>query len=160
MRKSVARATDITVKPARAEDSRDIWLWRNDPQTRTMSINSNEVGWDSHSRWYLQALSNPDCSLYVGKSGTDSIGVCRFDVDSINITAQVSINLNPAFRGRNLSSQLLAAAIDEFWRENKINLRAMVKKENTASLKCFINCGFILDHEEDDYRYYALSYNA
>jgi len=125
-----------------------------------MSINVDEVGWDSHNLWYLQALSNPDCFLYVGKSGAESIGVCRFDVDSTKITAEVSINVNPAFRGRHLSSQLLAAAIDEFWRTNKIDLRARVKKENTASLKCFTNCGFILDHEEGNYRYYALTHNA
>lgn len=160
MDKFAARVTDITVKPATTEDSRDIWLWRNDPQTRAMSINRDEVEWDNHNRWYLQALSNPDCFLYVGKSGTNSIGVCRFDINSADITAEVSINLNPAFRGKHLSSQLLAATIDKFWHTNKIDLRAKVKKENTASLKCFESCGFVLDHEEGGYRYYALSHNA
>jgi len=125
-----------------------------------MSINTDEVDWDSHNRWYVQALSSPDCFLYVGKLGAESIGVCRFDMDSGNVTAKVSINLNPIFRGRHLSSQLLAAAIDEFWRTNKTDLRATVKKENTSSLKCFTNCGFMVSYEEGNYRHYSLSHKA
>lgn len=50
----------ITARLATSEDSRDLWIWRNDPVTRAMSITTEEVAWDAHTNWYEKSLSNPN----------------------------------------------------------------------------------------------------
>jgi len=137
-------------------DAHDIWMWRNDIQTRAMSINVDEVSWDSHRTWFLNTLTNHNRSLLIGSLDEAKIGICRFDIDSGSNTAEVSININPAMRGKKLSHALLTAAIQAFWHTQKINLVATIKKQNTASIQCFIQSGFVFDSETEQYNYYKL----
>ncbi len=79
-----------------------------------MSITTEEVNWETHSAWYDKSLTNPNRHLYVGILDGEKIGMCRFDIDIESNTAEVSINLNPKYRGKNLSNKLLIKSIEEF----------------------------------------------
>lgn len=148
----------IAVHRATSADSKDIWLWRNDLQTRAMSITADEVNWQSHRIWYENSLKSKNRYLYVGylNNAEDKVGMSRFDVDNKRSLAEVSININPAKRGLNLSHHLLSAAISEFKAERKTDFTATIKKQNTASIKCFKKCGFVLHSEDGEYNYYKL----
>ncbi len=142
----------IVIAAATRDDSRDIWTWRNDPLTRTMSVATEEVGWLEHTAWYEGSLTDRDRYLYIGRVESDEkVGMCRFDVDTSTATTAVSINLNPAMRGRKLSRQLLAAAISAFWNVRRMRLIAIIKRKNTASMRCFSGCGFLLVAEDGEY---------
>jgi len=119
----------LTVSKATENDSADIWKWRNDTHTRQMSITTDEVSWEAHSNWYNNSLKN---------------------------TAEVSINLNPDFRNKKISPLLLKKAIDVFSKAQNVDLTATIKKDNTASIKCFGSCNFIFDYEDETYNYYKL----
>lgn len=56
----------IAIHRATLEDSRDIWSWRNDTQTRAMSITTAEVSWDTHTIWFRDLLQDRNRYLYVG----------------------------------------------------------------------------------------------
>ena len=147
----------LTVNKATENDSADIWKWRNDTQTRQMSITTDEVSWESHSNWYSNSLKNINRYLYVGTiDATKKVGMCRFDIDATKKTAEVSINLNPDFRNKKISPLLLQTAIDVFTKAQNVDLTATIKKENTASIKCFGSCNFIFDYEDETYNYYKL----
>ena len=76
----------------------------------------------------------------------------RFDI--VRTFYEISINLNPKYRGLNLSHKLLLEVINKFSEKNITKLKAKVKSINTASIKCFIKSGFHLKKEEFEYQYY------
>ena len=120
-----------------------------------MSVTTGEVGWQEHTAWYENSFSNRNRYLYIGRVALDEkVGMCRFDVDPSTTTAAVSINVNPQMRGRKLSEPLLAAAIGAFWKVRRISLVATIKRQNTASTRCFRGCGFELDSEDGEHLYY------
>ena len=136
----------ITIRSADESDSKSIWEWRNDPLTRKNSIDQNEVSWESHCQWYAQSLETTNCRILVGMdedTGT-AIGMVRFDVNAAEFTAVTSINLNPDWRGKGVSAQLLRLAIGEIQRDQSLVLTAEIKPGNTPSIKCFERCGFAL----------------
>lgn len=149
----------IRVRHAVADDSAEIFRWRNDPQTRQMSIVTDPVPWDRHVAWYQDALRRSERFLYVGESNEGvAIGVCRFDLREISGEAEVSINLSPAARGRGLSSQLLEESIRAFRldRGNAVSLVATVKSHNVASIRCFERVGFMKESEKAECIYFRL----
>ena len=122
-----------------------------------MSITTDEVSWEAHSNWYNNSLKNTNRYLYVGIIDTiNKVGMCRFDIDENKNTAEVSINLNPDFRNKKISPLLLQKAIDVFSKAQNVDLTATIKKDNTASIKCFDSCNFIFDYEDETYNYYKL----
>ncbi|MDZ3836747.1 MAG: GNAT family N-acetyltransferase [Rhodospirillales bacterium] len=148
----------LIVRRALPADARDIWLWRNDACTRAMSVSPEEVAWEAHAEWFAASLNDRNRFLYVGCLGDASrkVGICRFDLGPGRALAEASINLNPAMRGLNLSHRLLAAGIRLFLAGRHVDLRATVKQRNTASIRCFTRCGFVLHGEDAEYRYYRL----
>lgn len=145
----------ILIRRADMTDSRDIWQWRNDEHTRQMSITTDAVDWITHGRWYARSLENPDRHMYIGcLGGTQKIGICRFDVERQNGTAEISINLNPAHRGRRLSTILLQMAIQQFETEGIALLTATIKRVNIPSIRCFTRLGFELVRQESEYNVY------
>ena len=150
----------LTVLRTTENDSKDIWEWRNDEQTKQMSISGSSVSWETHSSWYERSLVNPNRYLYLGfMNGNEKIGMCRFDVDVKTNIAEVSINLNPQHRNKKLSSQLLSQAITKFCEEKNTDLAAKIKKTNLGSIKCFTKSGFTFEREDQDYNYYRKQAN-
>ncbi len=90
----------INIKPVIIQDSNYIWQWRNEQHTSEMSLDGDPIGWISHDNWFKDSLKNSQRVVYVGYlEDKDNIGVCRFDIDSRQNIAYVSINLNPAYSG-------------------------------------------------------------
>lgn len=155
---TLASQAEVRVRRAVAADAKDIWTWRNDPSTRAMSMTSAQVPWASHAEWYRASLQDDNLYLYVGCFDGDPrrIGMCRFDVDPARAIAEVSINLNPAMRGLGLSHRLLSAAIGVFLAERPVDLKATIRKQNAASVRCFTRCGFALVGQTPECGYYRL----
>jgi len=138
------------------KDSLDIWLWRNDKKSIFFSKNKKKITLESHDKWFEQNLNNTKIKLYIGylvkKNQKKKIGVVRFNIKSKY--ALVSINLNPVMRGKGLSYILLAAGIKKFFKFKKINLIAEIKKNNLASVNCFLKNGFYFLKSKNNYNFY------
>jgi RimJ/RimL family protein N-acetyltransferase len=150
----------ISIRRATANDSADLLAWRNDERTRLASVSQEPVSAEDHEGWLSRSLASRDRVLYIGTlpnaSGADqSVGMCRFDLADGG-TAEVSINLNPSFRGRGLAAQLLARAIESLEEsgEAPTRLTATIRSENAASTRIFIGCGFTEVRRDDDYVYF------
>lgn len=148
---------NITIRKAQPEDSKDIWIWRNDKTTRKMSISIDEIDWDSHSNWFEKSLLDKNTLLHIGflESDKSKVGICRYNIDPEKNVATVSINLNPEKRGRRLSCELLSGSMRTLFKERKIDLAATIKKQNKASITCFTKCGFKFDFEDGLYHHYV-----
>jgi RimJ/RimL family protein N-acetyltransferase len=142
----------IEVRRMIESDIREIWSWRNDLTTRNNSISSDVITWAVHSRWFYSALEDKNSLSFVGLVGADKVGLCRFTL--IGNVAEVSINLNPAFRGKRLASPLLKYSIAEYCKsELNVNFSATIKHSNHSSIACFESVGFTLSDSDEHYVY-------
>jgi RimJ/RimL family protein N-acetyltransferase len=141
------------------KDSLDIWLWRNDKKSIFFSKNKKKITLEAHNKWFRKNLKNKKIEFYIGsivkKNEKKKVGIVRFDTKSKY--ALVSINLNPVMRGKGLSYILLAAGIKKFLKLKKIKLIAEIKKNNFASIKCFLKNGFLFIKSKNQYNFYQRS---
>ena len=141
------------------KDSLDIWLWRNDKKSIFFSKNKKKITLEAHNKWFRKNLKNKKIKFYIGfivkKNVKKKVGVIRFDIKSKY--ALVSINLNPVMRGKSLSYILLAVGIKKFLKFKKIKLIAEIKKNNFASIKCFLKNGFYFFKSRNQYNFYQRS---
>lgn len=132
-------------------DFLDLFSWRNDKTSREMFRNSSLITIDEHSNWLEEAIKNKNKQIFIGLDGKNNkVGVCRFDVDDKMRNAEVSLNLNPHFRGKGLSRELLEMSLLKFRKNFNNEIIANVKPSNIPSLKVFENCNFYFKKKNKD----------
>ncbi len=132
----------MLIRSASIADSQDVLAWRNDEFSRSMFFDSNKISDKDHEKWFEKLLASENSSIVIGEQAEGKVGVCRFDFDNETGSAEVSINLNPSFRGKGLSANLLGKAIENYIGSHDVDLIARVKNNNTASRKIFSRVGF------------------
>lgn len=136
-------------RKAEMGDSADLLLWRLDPVTIANSLTKAGVSAVDHHAWITRVLSSPDFILLIAEQKGEKLGMVRFNRDKDG-SWEVSINLNPAARGRGLGAQILAGAVEAgFTGPTRPVLTAQVRQGNTASWKIFERVGFEVEKIED-----------
>jgi RimJ/RimL family protein N-acetyltransferase len=153
--------TMITFRPVAAADSADLFEWRNDRVTREASVSQDPVSRADHERWFgaSLALSTRWIYLAIDDESTQSVGMCRFDLGTDGDGVEVSINLNPAWRGRGIAFDVLTGGIARFREDHHPTapLSATIRTTNRASARIFTRAGFTLVGSSDPYDYYRLA---
>ena len=141
---------NLSVRLARSGDCRNIFEWRNDPITRSMSNSSEIIDWEQHTNWFNGSLNSKNRILLIcEKNSIDKIAVVRFDISKTGVL--VSINLNPKKRGKNFAKGSLTRSIEFFLKKYPLtkNMYAEVNEKNIASKKTFLGVGFLSYTVED-----------
>lgn len=144
----------MVIRNAGIEDSRYLFEWRNDPNTRNASLNTDEIHWEDHEKWYLVVLQNPKVVIYIAEdipAESSPLGMCRFNLSDQTDSAEVSINLNPEHRGKGLAQSILHDAIGVFTQHHPqvLELTATIRAENLPSMKIFVSENFVPQRTED-----------
>ena len=138
----------LRLRDARRQDDRLLWRWANDPAVRRASFSEDAIGWDEHVRWLGDRLSDPDTRLFVAMSADGApVGQIRFD--RTGPEAVISVSLEVGTRGSGLSAaaiRLGVSAILDAWPEVS-TVVALVKADNTPSIRTFHSAGFHLRDE-------------
>ncbi len=141
------------------KDSLENWLWRNNKKSIFFSKNKKKITLEAYNKCFRKNLKNKKIEFYIGsivkKNEKKKVGIVRFNIKSKY--ALVSINLNPVMRGKSLSYILLAAGIKKFLKFKKIKLIAEIKKNNFASIKCFLKNEFRFLKSRNQYNFYQRS---
>ncbi len=150
--------SQLTVARATQADSADLFAWRNDPQTRAVSLNTDEVAWADHERWFAASLENPRRVIYLVRDGANAIGMIRFDIDEAGERAEVSINLNPNARGKGFGTRTLIAGLEQFAvdRPDLRGTTAQIRSTNAPSIAIFTKAGYELTDTIDGVGQYVL----
>tara|TARA_R110002033_G_scaffold171173_2_gene217128 strand:- start:33063 stop:33392 length:330 start_codon:yes stop_codon:yes gene_type:complete len=108
-----------------------------------MFKHQDHIDWGVHDLWFSEALVDRDKILLVGFQVNDGekVGVVRFDCDGSG-KAEVSINLNPDFRGKGLSKLMLNKSLDYLLSSGVFLCVSKVKKINLPSVNLFYSLGF------------------
>ncbi len=134
----------IRVRLAREEDSRLLWEWANDPETRAVSFSSDPIPWEVHQQWFAGKMQDLYCAFYIGVDAADHpVGQIRFERES------VSVSLDKKFRGQGLGADLIRLGVRRVFKERNFpTLHALIKPANAASIRAFEYCGFTKAGEE------------
>lgn len=137
----MAHDDEVRVRPARPDDEALLLRWANDPITRRMSFNSEEISPETHAAWFEAILSaRTGWQLVAETRQGRPLGQVRFDSDG-----QVSLALDPDYRGQGLAAPTLRAALAWARRELKLTSAvARIKPENVPSIRAFERVGFRL----------------
>ena len=135
-------AEELTLRLARAADSRSVWLWRNDFITRKFSQTPAPIPWPDHEAWWQRTYDSPDRHLIVAEVEGVPVAALRFD--RLDDSFEVSINLAPEARGRGLGRPILGQACQMFLEQHgPVGLFATIHCGNAASRKIFEGLGFV-----------------
>ncbi len=126
----------IEIKKATLADCKMIFEWRNHPTIRKTSLNSDELVYADHVKWFEKIVVSTNQLLLVASSDSRPCGVVRFDCEKEQ--AQISIYLSPDFIGKGIGGSVLAAAEAYLKKAHPIkSIKAQVLNENKASQKMF-----------------------
>lgn len=136
----------IRARRATADDCKQVFEWRNDAQTRAMSLSTDGIDWRRHQAWFAELLCDGSRLLVICEESVSHhrIAAVRFDFDDDR--ARVSINIAPERRGQGLAKGCLTSAM-EFMSSlfgDVTAVDAQVRLENSASRRCFEGLGFSL----------------
>lgn len=151
-------SSQLTLRRANLLDCRNIYSWLINAETRLMARNEIIFSFESHQLWWAESLNNPDRDLFLLLHNSDRIGLIRFDFVQLR-TYEVSLLIDPTFRGMGYGSALLPLGISLFVNERSdaSKLIASVRKINVASIKCFLRSGFTYVNEVDGFYNYFLN---
>lgn len=149
--------TDLSIRLAKEDDSHEIWEWRNDEQTRKMSLTHDEISLTNHQTWYTKALADKNKCMYIISNQTEKVGVVRFDHSNDN-THLISINLNPKVRGKGYGSKTLNLAVNTFKLKNtEVKIIAEIDYKNMTSRHIFEKNGFTTQNPDEKIIHYTLA---
>ena len=144
----------VILRLANESDSESLLSWRNNPESRRMFRNSSIVSYESHHNWFMNALDSKLIQILVAiDEERNRIGVVRVDFNKDLTEGEVSINLNPNFRGMGLGLAVLKSC-SNYVKKNFVvckKLVAQVKKSNQKSNNIFLKAGYELEREEKQY---------
>lgn len=147
----------LHLRPATLDDAQILLDWRNDPLTRAQSRHTEPLAWNGHLAWLTRVLTSPDCLLLVGTLAGDGIGSVRFARHDQGELWEVSIALDPMWRGQGLGSRLLPAAVTELRRHHpRAAVVAAVRPGNRASEALFLGAGFRPADSAESFAHYRL----
>jgi RimJ/RimL family protein N-acetyltransferase len=134
----------LYMREATMDDSRLIWTWANDPDTRSASFSTAAIPWEAHSEWYSEKLTDPQHRMWIAIDDTlKPVGQIRYQIDGRQAT--VSVNLAPDQRGQGYGSRILEIANTRLFAGGDVDtIHAYIKPDNHASKYTFQKAGFVL----------------
>ena len=145
------------IRSVEKRDCLDLWKWRNDYKAVVNSISKSVVPYRSHSRWFHSLINKTDAEIFIAYDGKEktNIGMVRFDKKNSKVI-EVSININPHFRGKGLGKEFLSRSIATFIkRKPGFIMKARVLVENHRSKRLFNSCDFVVSSIRDKIVYYT-----
>jgi RimJ/RimL family protein N-acetyltransferase len=132
----------LTFRLATEADRDQLLEWRNEPDTRAASRNTDVVRTEEHKAWLERVLADPDRHLLIVELEGKAAGQIRFDPVS-RYRYEISVSLGPEWRRRGLGTRALRGACGWLWKHTKaVGVEAEVHRDNEASRAVFRNAGF------------------
>ena len=128
-----------------------IYKWINDDEVRNNSFNSDYIEYETHVKWFNEKINSNNIYMYIILNNNKEIGTIR--LEKHNSKAIISYLISNEYRGKGYGNKVIDLIKKEAIINNIDILEAVVKKDNIASRRIFINNGFFEIQENDRYLY-------
>jgi RimJ/RimL family protein N-acetyltransferase len=133
--------SELALRDVTLEDAALLRAWRNDPSVRASSFNQDVIDEQTHRDWLAKKLASADTRMWILTADGVPAGQVRYD--KTDDTAEVSVSLGAAFRGKGYGVAILTMSAQRACTELALKeIRAVVKLTNAASLNAFTRAGF------------------
>jgi pseudaminic acid synthase len=137
----------LTLRLATGDDGPLLLAWRNDEETRAMSLTTTPVTEEQHAAFLARSIGAADRKLFVAEEPATKkpVGTLRLDSsehDRDRGTLEVSLTVAPGDRGRGYGQALLLACEEEARKLGAIRLVAVLRADNLPSRKAFEAAGY------------------
>lgn len=138
---------NLQIRRCREEDIHLLFDWANDPQTRENAFHQGQIKWEDHVKWFNNRINSVHCRIYILESDNVPAGQIRFDKDEVGELV-ISYSIDHKLRGKGLGRKIVELGLEEItgW-GNKI--KALVKKNNPASIRVFETLNFMKNEDKD-----------
>lgn len=136
--------SNTSIRPAILSDSPLLLSWRNHPEVRRWSRDINEIGVDTHEKWFSNWISERSKKgfFFVIEYLGAPAGMIRFDLTTEN-SLEISVLVESSFQGRGIAKVAISAAIIEIKVDfPEFTVLASVHEKNLPSIKLFKGLGF------------------
>jgi RimJ/RimL family protein N-acetyltransferase len=139
-------AAPFSARPACMNDAEVIWQWRNESATSRFYRNTKPTPRHEHMKWFRSALQNRKKLLVVVEYEENEVGHVRFDLNDNDMNcAEISIYVNPNFRGTGYGKDILEAAMNYAKKTGIQSFTAQTHKDNKVSTRLFESLGFRIE---------------
>ena len=122
--------TELILRHASMDDAQILFDWRNDPGTRSSSLNHGEVGWDGHLVWLSRSLEKSDRILCVALVSGNPVGTVRADKNSDD-SYEISYTIAPSSRGKGIGKRMVLQFVEEMLAGRRVT--ANIRRGHGAS---------------------------
>jgi RimJ/RimL family protein N-acetyltransferase len=140
----------ITLRPAAASDSAQLFSWRNDPATREASLSQDPILLEDHVAWLQKTLGSHETRLFVACDTTTGVGVGTVRLDLKGTVGMVSVTVDPNARGAGYATWMVLALEEHAKAAGVRRLTATVRTGNPASLRVFSKAGYSPATQRDE----------
>lgn len=131
----------LHMRLATIEDADVLLQWRNDPETRNASFNTEKVLRKNHISWLTETLGNPARKLYIAEKNNTAVGMVRTDLSED--IYELSWTVAPEARGCGVAKQMVRLVAQQISEP----IRAEVKVGNEASVRIAQFAGMVFAGE-------------
>ncbi len=134
-------------REATSSDSSLLLKWRNEAFVRQNSFSSNVVTAEEHDSWFSNVLQSQS-DLWIVENQSEPIAQVRMDFDQRLLEATISISLDAKVRGQGWGTLIIEKACRQVFNSDDVDeIVAMIKPDNSASVRAFEKAGFVKENE-------------
>ena len=141
----------VWLRPALPSDCRIYFDWVNDPLVRRNSLNSGDVSWSTHQRWFTNQLASPDSRMYVAMCDEEPVGQVRFH-KTPEQAWDIAISVSDRSRGKGNGAEIMRLGAERMSYRGCLPLVATARSDNEASIRCLRRNGWDEVPSEQDGR--------
>lgn len=131
----------LALRKVAKADAETLFRWRNDPDTRANSFQTDPISYEEHVEWLESTLRNPAQKIFILCEGDTLIGQVRLSME--NDMATISYSIDAAYRAQGYGKVILQLAENHCVERGTTRiLRGYVKKKNIASQVIFETLGY------------------
>lgn len=122
----------LSLRPITIQDAALLLAWRNDPDTRLQSRNTDEVLLENHVAWLTKSFTMPSRKLYIAEHNGSPVGTVRSDKNKDG-AVEVSFTIAPEARGKGFGKAMVTQFATEIIPREKLIMG--IRRGNIASEK-------------------------
>lgn len=129
---------NFKLRLACVDDVKKIFDLSNDDTVRSNSINSENIEWDKHVKWFKERIKKEYEPFYIVEDENNNF-MGQIRIDCKNNENILSISIVKEYRGKRLASKIIKQSIIK---SGFKNITAYIYDNNIISIKSFKKAGF------------------
>lgn len=151
---------DIQIRLVSENDSETLLNWRNLPEVRKWSRNSQEIDLTTHQEWLKNRLSDEASNnlFFIIENNKATVGMVRFDEIRFE-EYEISILVDPNYQNLGIAELGINLAVEHLLQiVGRAKIYAAIHFDNIASLKLFSKLNFQTTSKDENFQQLFRSY--